>query len=83
MPVKIIYKNRRSDMDRRNSFSTYNSTERRSGVDRRKLDEKLKRLIENNVKDQNKKKQNLIQQRSGDVILRRKGEKDKPTIYSI
>ena len=79
MPVKIIYKKRRTDMDRRKSFSIYNDTERRSGVDRRKLDEKLKHLIENNAKDQNKKKQNLIQQRSGNVILRREGEKDKPS----
>jgi hypothetical protein len=78
MPVKIIYKNRRSDMDRRKSFSTYNGPERRSGIDRRKLEEKLKHLIESNVKDQNKEKQKLIQPSSGNVILRRKGEKDKP-----
>jgi len=77
MPVKIIYKNRRSDMDRRKSFSTYNGIERQSGVDRRKLEEKLKHLIENNVKDQNKEKQKTIQLSSGNVILKRKGEKNK------
>ena len=79
MPVKIIYKNRRPDMDRRKSFSTYSGTERRSGVDRRKLEEKLKHLIENNVKDQNKEKQKFIPLSSGNVILRREGEKDKPS----
>ena len=65
-------------MDRRKSFLPDNTTERRSGIDRRQLEEKLKHLIENNVKDQNKKKQKSIQSSSGKVILRRKGEKDKP-----
>ncbi len=79
MPVKIIYKNRRSDMDRRKSSSTYNGTERQGGVHRRELEEKLKNLIENNVKDQNKEKQKLIQLSSGNVALRRKAEKEKPS----
>ncbi len=78
MSVKIIYKNKRSCITRRKSFSTYNSTERRSGVDRRKLEEKLKHLIENNVKDQNKEAKKLIQSSSSNVILRRKAEKEKP-----
>ncbi len=77
MPVRVIYKKKRSDIDRRKSFSTYNGTERRSGVDRRKLEEKLKHLIENNAKDQNKKAQKLIQSSSGNVVLRRKAEKEK------
>ena len=50
MPVKIIYK-KRSNIDRRKSYSTYDGTERRSGVDRRKLEEKLKQLIESDIKD--------------------------------
>ena len=77
MPVKIIYKNRRSDADRRKDFSTYNGPERRSGVDRRKLEERLKQLVKDNVKDQNNEKQKLIRPSSGSVILRRKAEKDK------
>ncbi len=74
MPVKVIYKNR-ADVDRRKKFSTYHDIERRSGVDRRKLDEKLKHLTETNVKEQHKKKKKQVQQKSGNVILRRKGEK--------
>jgi hypothetical protein len=73
MPVKIVYKKRRADMDRRKNFPTDNDPERRSGVDRRKLEATLKHLIEINVKDQNKKKQKPIQRGSGNVILRRKG----------
>ena len=79
MPVKIIYKNRRSGSERRKRLSTHNGTERRSGVDRRKLDEKLKQMIENNIKDQDKDKDNhkTVLTGSGNVILRRKGGKDK------
>ncbi len=77
MPVKIIYKNKCSGTERRKSFSTYDGTERRSGVDQRKLDEKLKQMIANNIKDQDKENQKTAQTSSGNVILRRKGEKDK------
>jgi len=80
MPVKVIYKNRRADMDRRKRFSTNNDPERRSGVDRRKLEAKLKHLMDINLKDQNKKKPKPVHQNSGNVILRRKGKKDKPEI---
>jgi len=74
MPVKVIYKNRRGDGDRRKNFSTCDDTDRRSGVDRRKLDEKLKHLIEASVEGQNKKKPKPVQKRPGNVILRRKGD---------
>ncbi len=77
MSVKIIYKNKRSDIARRKSFSTYNGTERRNGADRRKLEEKLKHLIKNNIEDQNKKTQKSIPSTSGNVILRKKAKKDK------
>jgi len=77
MPVKVIYK-KRANVERRKTFSTYHDTERRSGVDRRKLDEKLKHLTETNLKDQTKKKKPL-HQKAGNVILRRKAEKDKPS----
>ena len=77
MPVKVIYKNKRADMDRRKRFFTYDDPERRSGVDRRKLDEKLKHLIEANAKDQNKKKPKPLQKSPGNVIIRRKGEIDQ------
>lgn len=73
MPVKITYKNKRADMDRRKN-PTYVDPEKRSGLDRRKLDEKLKHLIEVNVKDQNEKKSKPVQKKPGNVILRRKGE---------
>jgi hypothetical protein len=77
MTVKTIYKNRRCGGDRRKFFSINNGTEKRSGVDRRKLDEKLKDMIEHNIKDQNKEKQTQKQPSSGNIIRRRKGEKDK------
>jgi hypothetical protein len=76
MSVKITYKNKRSDGDRRKRFSTYGDTERRSGVDRRKLDEKLKHLIDINKKDQSIKKQKSVQKRPGNVIIRKKAENE-------
>ena len=51
MPVEIIYKNRRQGANRRKSLSTDQVSERRSGLERRKLDEKLKQLIESDIKD--------------------------------
>jgi hypothetical protein len=77
MPVEIIYKNRRQGTDRRKSLSTDHVPEKRSGLDRRKLDEKLKQLIQNNIKDQNKEKQRPTPSGSGTVILRKKSEEDK------
>lgn len=74
MPVKVTYKNRRGDVDRREKFSTSYDTERRSGVDRRKLDEKLKHLIEANAKEKIKRKPKPIKKSPGNVILRRKGD---------
>ena len=79
MPVKVIYKNRRTDMDRRKNYSVYDDTDRRSGVDRRKLDEKLKHLIQADAKDQDKKKPKPVQKSPGNVIIRRKGEKSPPS----
>lgn len=46
-------------------------------MDRRKLDEKFKHLIERGVKEQKKEKEKPAQPQSGSVIRRRKGEKDK------
>ena len=74
MPVKVIYKNRRGDADRRKKFSTCDDTDRRSGVERRKLDEKLKHLIEASAKNQNKKKPKPVKKSPGNVVLRRKGD---------
>ena len=76
MPVEIIYKNSRQGAERRKSLSTDHVPERRSGLDRRKLDEKLKQLIENNMKDQNKEKQTPAPSSSGKIILRKKGGDD-------
>lgn len=73
MPVEIIYKNRRRGADRRKSVSTDHAPERRDGLERRKLDEKLKQLFENHMKDQNKEKQSPMPLSSGAVILRKKG----------
>ena len=77
MPVKIIYKNRRHDTDRRKSLVTDYVPEKRSGVDRRNLDEKLKHLIEHSISEQNKEKKTPTQPSSGKIILRKKGDKDK------
>ena len=76
MPVEIIYKNRRQGDDRRKSLTTDHVPERRSGLDRRKLDEKLKQLIENNLKDQNKEKPTPTPAGSSKIILRKKNEAD-------
>ena len=77
MPVEIIYKNRRQGADRRKSLATDHVPEKRSGLDRRKLDEKLKQLIENNIKEPNKEKKPPAPLSSGPVILRKKGEGNK------
>ncbi|MDF1590342.1 MAG: hypothetical protein P1P89_02410 [Desulfobacterales bacterium] len=77
MPVEIIYKNRRQGADRRKSLSTDQVPERRSGLDRRKLDEKLKQLIESDLKDQSKERQAPTPTSSGLVILRKKDDGDK------
>jgi hypothetical protein len=61
-------------MDRRKNTSPYHDAEKRSGLDRRKLDEKLKRLIEINKKDQNEKKTKPVQKKSVNIILRKKSE---------
>ncbi len=77
MTVNVIYKNRRNGKDRRQLSSRYNGIERRSGVDQRKLDEKLKHMLEQKIEDQKKEKQIIIQPDSGNIIRRRKGKKDK------
>jgi len=77
MTVKMIYKNRRCGRDRRKFFSLNKGTERRSDVDRRKLDKKLKDMVEHSIKSQNKEKRTPKQLSNGNIIRRRKGEKDK------
>lgn len=77
MPVEIIYKNKRQGADRRKCLLTDHVPERRDGPDRRKLDEKLKQLIENNMKDPVKEKQTPTPSISGMVILRKKSVEDK------
>lgn len=76
MPVEIIYKNRRQGGDRRKPISSDHVPERRSGLDRRKLDEKLKQLIAAEMKDPKKEKPPPTQTISGTVILRKKSEED-------
>ncbi len=79
MTVNVIYRNRRSGEDRRQLSSGYNGIERRRGVDQRRLDEKLKHMIEQKIRDQKKEKEEqiIIQPGSGNIIRRRKGKKDK------
>ena len=79
MPVKITYKKSRSGADRRTGFTVYDGAERRSGEDRRKLEEKLKNMIQKNIEEQKKEPLPPPQQRSGGVIRRKKSEKGKPT----
>jgi len=59
-------------MERRKNLSTDVAPERRNGLDRRKLDEKLKHLIEINDKEKDKKKSKPVQKKPGNVILRKK-----------
>jgi hypothetical protein len=75
MPVKIIYKNRCSDVNKIKHFSTDNSIERLKRLERRKLEEKLKHLINNKDKGQNRETQKIIQLGSGNVIRKRKAKK--------
>ncbi len=51
--------------------------ERRSGLDRRKLDEKLKQLIAEDIKEQNKEKPAPTSSSSGTIILRKKNKECK------
>jgi len=76
MPVKIIYKNKRHSTDRREDTHAYQGIEKRSGMNRRKLDEKLKHMLESNMKDIEKEKQRPIQKGSGKVIRRKKSKAD-------
>jgi len=77
MPATIISKNRRSSTDRRKHSPTYDGIERRSSIDRRLLDEKLKHLIESNMKEKTKESKSQGSRISGKVIRRRKS-KNKP-----
>lgn len=77
MPIEIIYKNRRKGTARRKTTSVNHVPERRSGLDRRKLDERLKQLIQNNNKEPNKEKQKPLTSDSGRVILRKKSEEGR------
>ena len=78
MKVKKTGKERRNGRDRRHSIVFYEGLERRSGKDRRKdIEEQLKFLIEQNIKEQAAKKRRKSTPGSGNVIRRRKGEDDK------
>jgi len=70
--MEIIYKNRRQGPDRRKSPSSGHVPERRSGPDRRNLEEKLKQLIESDIKTPNKEKPTPVSSGSGTIILRKK-----------
>jgi len=74
--VEIIYKNRRSGKDRRKSITPNYAPERRSGLDRRKLDEKLKHLIKHSIKEETRDKKTPLQPSPGKVILRKKAEEE-------
>ncbi len=77
MPIEIIYKNRRKGGDRRKTITIGHEPERRSGLDRRKLDEKLKQLIQSSLKDSQKKPQETPPLSSSKpVILRKKSEEE-------
>ncbi|MBU0993543.1 MAG: hypothetical protein KJ737_13690 [Proteobacteria bacterium] len=71
MDIKVIRKNRRKK-DRRKKKGPYNGPERRSGKDRRKLDEKLHLLIEENEKKQAIQDRIKSQSGAGSIIRRRK-----------
>ncbi|MBL0699255.1 MAG: hypothetical protein JJV92_00035 [Desulfosarcina sp.] len=78
MKVEKPKKERRSGRDRRQSIVFYEYPERRSGNDRRKdIEEQLKFLIEQNIKEQAAKKRKKSTPGAGNVIRRRKGEDDK------
>lgn len=85
MPVEIIYKNRRQGVDRRKSLPTEHAPERRSGLDRRKLDEKLKQLIKNDKIDPNKEKPapTPTPSSTGTVILRKKNKELKQESHPV
>jgi len=72
--MEIIYKNRRQGPERRKPPSSDHVPERRSGLDRRSLEEKLKQLIEKDIKIVNQEKPAPVSSGSGTVILRKKNE---------
>ncbi len=78
MAVKITYKNRRCGTERRKAFTPHDGAERRSGDDRRKLEEKLKNLIQKSIVEQEKEKSFQTVRSSGGIIRRRKEEKEDP-----
>lgn len=73
MTTEIVRKSR-SKKDRRQSKEPYHGPERRSGKDRRKLDKRLKQLIDENEKKQAVTKRIKFQSGKGNVIRRRKNE---------
>lgn len=76
MDIKIIRKNRRKK-DRRKTNGSYHGPERRSGNDRRNLEERLQELIEENKKNQSIQERIKSRSGNGNVIRRRKNLQDE------
>ena len=77
MNIKIIRKNRRKQDRRQHTDTNYPGPERRSGKDRRKLDEKLQRLLEENEKKQSVADRLNSRSGTGNIIRRRKNKGDE------
>ena len=77
MNIKIIRKNRRKQDRRQKMDPNYHGPERRSGKDRRKLDEKLQRLLEENAKKQSVTDKISSRSGTGNIIRRRKNKGDE------
>ena len=77
MNTKIIHKNRRQQDRRQKMDPSYQDPERRSDKDRRKLDEKLQRLLEENEKKQSVTDKINSRSGTGNIIRRRKNKRDE------
>lgn len=77
MDVTVIRKNRRAGKDRRQNKGGYTGPERRSGEDRRELDDRLHEMIEKEQKEKESKNRSHSPSGNGRIIRRRKNQKDK------
>ena len=77
MEVQRINKSRRSGQDRRLKAAVIAGSERRSGIERRNLDEKLRHMVQQSQKEKVVQEQPRIRSGNGNVIRRRNGQREK------
>lgn len=77
MDISVIHRNRRAGgKDRRQNTEEYQGPERRSGKDRRKLNNRLNELIAQDKKEKSLKVKQFSPGGRGNVIRRRRNQAD-------